>query len=58
MRTIGALPSLRVSRNPLVSFGFLIAVVYAAYQVAQAILADNLAGLGFAAVLLLGVAVS
>ena len=57
MRTIGALPSLRVSRNPLVSFGFLIAVVYAAYQVAQAILADNLAGLGFAAVLLLGVAV-
>lgn len=57
MRTIGTLPSLRVSHNPLVSFGFLVAVMYAAYQVAQAILANDLTGLGFAAVLLLGGAV-
>jgi hypothetical protein len=57
MRTIGTLPSLRVSRNPLVSFGFLVAVMYAAYQVAQAILANDLTGLGFVAVLGLGGAV-
>ena len=49
MRALGTLPSLRVSRNPLVSFGILICVLAAAYKVAEAIIANDLTSLTYAA---------
>src|SRR5271167_2386650 len=57
MRTLGTLPSLRVSRNPLVTFGLFAVVIFAAYKTAQAILADDLTSLGYVAILFLGGAV-
>lgn len=46
MRALGTLPSFRTSRNPLIGFAVFIVVIYAAYQTAQAILANNLTLLG------------
>jgi hypothetical protein len=57
MRTLGALPSLRVSRNPLVAFGLFIVVVFSAYKAAQAILSNDLVSLAYAGILLVGGAV-
>ena len=57
MRTLGTLPSLRVSRNQLVAFGLFVVVIFAAYKTAQAIVADDLNSLAFAAILFLGGAV-
>jgi hypothetical protein len=47
MRTLGALPTFRTSRNPLVGFFVFVLVIYAAYQTAEAILANNLTLLAF-----------
>jgi hypothetical protein len=52
-----ALPSFRVSRNPLVLLGLFAVVLYAAYKAADAILANDLTGLAFAALLFVGGAV-
>jgi len=49
MRALGTLPSLRVSRNPLVSFGILICVLAAAYKAAEAIIANDFTSLTYAA---------
>src|SRR5208282_3096500 len=57
MRILGTLPSLRVSRNPLVAFGLFAIVIFAAYKAAQAILANDLTSLGYAALLFVGGAV-
>ena len=57
MRRLGALSSLGGSRNLLVGFGLFAVVIIAAYEAAQAILADDLTSLAFAAVLLIGGAV-
>jgi hypothetical protein len=57
MRTIGTLPSLRASRNPLVSLGLLAVVIYAAYKSAEAILANDLNSLAYAVLLFVGGAV-
>src|SRR5271165_5939186 len=57
MRTLGTLPSLRVSRNPLVTFGLFAVVIFAAYKTAEAILADDLTSLAFVAIIILGGAV-
>jgi hypothetical protein len=57
MKTLGALPSLRVSRNPLVAFGLFIIVIFVAYKAAQAILANDLNSLAFAGLLVVGGAV-
>ena len=57
MRTLGILPSPGVSRNLLVACGLFAVVIIAAYEAAQAILADDLTSLAFAAVLLVGGAV-
>ena len=54
MKTLGILPSPRVSRNLLVAFVLFTVVIIAAYEAAAAILADDLTGLAFAAVLLVG----
>jgi hypothetical protein len=51
MRVLGTLPSLRISRNPLVTFGLFAIVIFAAYKAAQAILANDLTSLGYAALL-------
>jgi hypothetical protein len=57
MRTLGTLPSLRVSRNPLVAFGLFAVVIFVAYKAAGAILANDLDSLAFAALLFVGGAV-
>jgi hypothetical protein len=57
MRTLWTLPSVGVSRNLLVAFGFFAVAIIAAYETAEAILADDLSSLAFAAVLLVGGAV-
>src|SRR5271165_4041391 len=57
MRTLGILPSLGGSRNPLVAFGLFAFVIIAAYEAAKAILADDLNSLALAAVVLVGGAV-
>ena len=57
MRMLGTLPSLRVSRNPLVALAWLVAVIFAAYKAAGAILADDINSLVYAALLLVGGAV-
>jgi hypothetical protein len=51
MRTLGTLPSLRVSRNPLVTIGLFAGVLYAAYKASQLILANDITSLGYVAVL-------
>jgi hypothetical protein len=57
MRTLGTLPSLRISRNPLVAFGLFVLVILAAYEAAEAILANDLSSLAYAAILFVGGAV-
>ena len=57
MRPPGALPSLRSSRNPLVAFGLLALVVLAAYKASEAIIANDLNSLAYAAILIAGGAV-
>ena len=57
MKMIGTLPSLRSSRNPLVTFGLIVLVAYGAYQAAQAILADDLSTLAYAAMFFVGGAI-
>jgi hypothetical protein len=56
VRTI-SLPSLRVSRNPFVALVSFLVVLVAGYKVAQAILADDLSTLSYAALLFVGGAV-
>lgn len=58
MKTLGTLPSLRVSRNPLVGFVAFAIVIFAGYKAAEAILADDLATLSYAAIFLVGGAVT
>jgi hypothetical protein len=57
MRALGALPTLRTSRNPLVGFCVFVVVIYGAYQAAQAILANNLTLLAFSALVFVAGAV-
>ena len=57
MWTLGTLPSVRSSRNPLVALGLFVFVIFAAYKTAEAIIADDLSSLGLAALLLAGGAV-
>ncbi len=58
MRMIGSLPSLRSSRNPLVVLGLLGIVIYAGYQAAQLVLAGDVNGLMFVALIFAGGAVT
>ena len=51
MRTIGALPSLRNSRNPIVGISFFALVLFLAYQAAETILSGNLTSFGYAGIL-------
>jgi hypothetical protein len=51
MRTLGTLPSLRISRNPLVAIGLFAGALYAAYLASQLILANDITGLAYVAVL-------
>jgi len=51
MRTTGALPSLRNSRNPIVGVSFFALVLFLAYQAAETILSGNLTGFGYAGIL-------
>ena len=48
MRTLGTLPSLRISRNPLVALALFVLVIFAAYKAAEAILSGDLSSLAFA----------
>ena len=57
MRTLGTLPSLRTSRNPLVAFGFFVVVIYLAYNAAGSIVADDFTGMAYAAIVVVGGAV-
>lgn len=57
LRTLGRLPSLRVSRNPLVTLGLFAVALDLAYQVAKVILAGDLASFGYFVILVIGVAV-
>ena len=57
MRAFGAFPSLRVSRNPLVTFLIFLFVIFLGYQAAQAILANDLSSLVLAGMLVLAGAV-
>jgi hypothetical protein len=45
MKALGTLPSLRSSRNPLVSLGLAVIVIFAAYQAAQLVLAGDISQL-------------
>lgn len=57
MRTLGDLRSLRISRNPLVTLGVFVVVIWAGYQAAQLILGNDLVSLAYAAIVFLGGAV-
>lgn len=57
MRMLGTFPSLRASRNPIVSLVLTFVIAYAAYKTAQIILDDDLATLAYAAMLFIGGAV-
>jgi hypothetical protein len=57
MRVLGTLQSLKTSRNPLVAFGLFVVMIFAAYMAAEAIIADYINGVVFAALLLLAGAV-
>jgi hypothetical protein len=58
MSMLGTLPSLRSSRNPLVAFALFAIVIFAAYEVAGFILANDLTSLGYGAILFVGGAVA
>jgi hypothetical protein len=51
MRMIGSLPSLRTSRNPLVSFGLFALVIFAGYQAAELVLSGDMSGMMFVALI-------
>lgn len=57
MRTLGLLPWPRVSRNPVVGVIVFGIVILAAYKAAEAVLADDLTNLAYAAILFIGGAV-
>lgn len=57
MRVLGTLPSLRTSRNPVVAFGLFVVVIFAAYNAAETIVADDINSLAFAALLFVAGAV-
>lgn len=57
MRALGATPSFRASRSPLMAFVWLMVVVLVAYKAAQAILANDLMSLALAATAVVAVAV-
>ena len=57
MRTLELPRSLRLSRNPLVTLGLWVIVIFAAYKVAEAILANDLSSLAYAGILFLAGAV-
>ena len=57
MRTLGTLSSLRISRNPVVALAWSVVAIFAAYEAAEAILADDMTSLAFAALLFIGGAV-
>jgi hypothetical protein len=57
MRLLGTLPVVRSSRNPLVGLGLFVLVIFAAYEAAGAILANDLNSLAFAVLLFAGGAV-
>lgn len=57
MRTTITFPSLRVSRNPLVTFAIFIFVIFLGYKAAQAILADDVSSLIYAGMLVVAGAV-
>jgi hypothetical protein len=57
MRTLGTLPSLRMSRNPLVAFALFAVVIFAAYEVAGFILANDYTDLAYGAIVFVGGAV-
>jgi hypothetical protein len=54
MRLLGTFPSLRSTRNPLVSVGIFAVVMYAAYQAAQAVIANDFMGLALSGLLVAG----
>ncbi len=58
MKALGTLPSLRTSRNPLVTIAVAVAVIFAAYKAAESILADDISTLAFVAIILVGGAVT
>jgi len=57
MRTLEMPRSLRLSRKPLVALGLWVIVIFAAYKVAEAILADDLNSLAYAGILIVAGAV-
>jgi hypothetical protein len=57
VRTLAPSLSFRTSRNPLVTFCVFVAVVFAGYEAAQAILADDLTVLALSAVVFVGGAI-
>lgn len=57
MRTLGTLPSLRISRNPLEALVWLVVVIFAAFKAAGAIVADDTTSLAYAALLFVGGAI-
>ena len=57
MKMIETLPRLRRPRNLLLTFGLIVLGAYGAYQAAQAILADDLSTLAYAAMFFVGAAV-
>ena len=58
MKTLGTLPSLRTSRNPLVTIAVAVVVIFAAYKAAESILADDISTLAFVAIIFVGGAVT
>ena len=57
MRELGVISSHRVPRNPLVAFGLFASVIFVAYEAAEAIIADDINSLAYAALLFVGGAV-
>ena len=58
MKALGTLPSLRTSRNPLVTIAVAVAVIFAAYKAAESILADDISTLAFVAIIFVAGAVT
>ena len=58
MKALGTLPSLRTSRNPLVTIAVAVVVIFAAYKAAESILADDISTLAFVAIIFVGGAVT
>lgn len=56
-RVLGAMPSLRGSRNPLVAVGLFIVAIFAAYKAAQAIVSNDLTSLIVAGLIVIGGAI-